>query len=211
LGIELVDSHTLRILNNPSATQDERFSTVDFGTALDWRLDWTSDPDGVNGIASLWFRDSTGAVYNVYANRPYDSNIVPDTVWFDTSNNTGVSNSIFLDSLTMTASALTTLPGDLNHDGLVNAADYSVWRKGGATYMQSDYTNWRSHFGQTVFDLASGSSLESAAVPEASSLALLLSYGFALLITRATRRTAIPCGSVLVQCEMKSPIRAVSD
>ncbi|MEX0612224.1 MAG: autotransporter-associated beta strand repeat-containing protein, partial [Pirellulales bacterium] len=42
------------------------------------------------------------------------------------------------------------LAGDFNSDGVVDAADYVVWRKGlGTTYTQNDYNAWRSNFGAT--------------------------------------------------------------
>jgi hypothetical protein len=55
------------------------------------------------------------------------------------------------------------LPGDYNADGLVNAADYAMWRDGlGTTFTQSDYDVWRANFGATR---AAGSILDTA-VPE---------------------------------------------
>ena len=43
------------------------------------------------------------------------------------------------------------LPGDYNRDGVVDAADYVVWRKGmGTTYTQGDYDVWRAHFGASL-------------------------------------------------------------
>ena len=43
------------------------------------------------------------------------------------------------------------LAGDYNSNGVVDAADYVVWRKGlGTTYTQADYDVWRAHFGQTA-------------------------------------------------------------
>ena len=45
----------------------------------------------------------------------------------------------------------TTLLGDDNLDGVVDAADYVVWRRGlGTIYNQADYNVWRTHFGQTA-------------------------------------------------------------
>jgi T5SS/PEP-CTERM-associated repeat protein len=66
------------------------------------------------------------------------------------------------------------LPGDYNHDGSVDAADYVVWRKTGGS--ADDYNTWRANFGRTA---GSGSVLPSpnplsAAVPEPAALALLL-------------------------------------
>jgi fibronectin-binding autotransporter adhesin len=64
------------------------------------------------------------------------------------------------------------LLGDYNNNGVVDAADYVVWRKGlGTTYSQADYDVWRAHFGQSA---ASGSVANVyAAVPEPASLVLL--------------------------------------
>jgi hypothetical protein len=65
------------------------------------------------------------------------------------------------------------IPGDYNHNGIVDAADYVVWRKGlGTTFTQADYDQWRAHFGQTAGG-GSGASA-NAAVPEPSTLALLI-------------------------------------
>ena len=60
------------------------------------------------------------------------------------------------------ASALvsTSLSGDYNHDGKVDAADYVVWRKSNGS--QSDYNTWRSHFGQPAG--SGGATLRRAAV-----------------------------------------------
>jgi hypothetical protein len=75
----------------------------------------------------------------------------------------------------ITLLAVSTVPGDFNGDGIVDTADYVVWRNGlGTTYMPSDYDLWRSHFGQTA---AGGAALASAqpllaVIPEPSSLSL---------------------------------------
>ena len=71
--------------------------------------------------------------------------------------------------------------GDYNHNGVVDAADYVLWRdtlgqtvtagsgadgSADGTVNQADYDFWRAHFGNT-----SGSgSLASANVPEPASL-----------------------------------------
>jgi T5SS/PEP-CTERM-associated repeat protein len=67
--------------------------------------------------------------------------------------------------------------GDFNANGVVDAADYVVWRSGlGTTYTQADYDVWRANFGQTI---GSGGALPSAdplpiAVPEPAILTLLI-------------------------------------
>ena len=40
------------------------------------------------------------------------------------------------------------LPGDYNNNGTVDAADYVLWRKTGAS--QDDYETWRTHFGESA-------------------------------------------------------------
>jgi hypothetical protein len=61
-----------------------------------------------------------------------------------------------------------TLPGDFNNNGIVDAADYVVWRKNDST--QTDYDTFRTHFGQT----AGGGAFMNSAVPEPATLATLL-------------------------------------
>jgi autotransporter-associated beta strand protein len=73
------------------------------------------------------------------------------------------------------------LVGDYNHDGIVDAADYTVWRdslgsttnlaadgNGNGVIDAGDYDVWKMHFGQTAGGGAGG----AAGVPEPSSLVL---------------------------------------
>ncbi len=65
------------------------------------------------------------------------------------------------------------LPGDFNHDGTVDAADYVVWRKNpGGIYEATDFNIWRAHFGQTVGSVSVASAI--ATVPEPTTLVLLM-------------------------------------
>lgn len=62
------------------------------------------------------------------------------------------------------------LPGDLNHDGMVDAADYIMWRKSDGS--AAGYNLWRTGFGQS-----SGSGLgtiANAALPEPSATVMLI-------------------------------------
>jgi sulfatase modifying factor 1 len=70
------------------------------------------------------------------------------------------------------------LSGDFNGDGTVDAADYVVWRHNNGP--STDYDLWRSHYGQSVS--GSGSSAESASIPEPSSVALIMILGVILLL-----------------------------
>jgi hypothetical protein len=79
------------------------------------------------------------------------------------------------------------VPGDYNGNGVVDAADYVLWRSGGplqnevdtpGTVNAADYTAWRARFGNTS---GSGSGLGAANVPEPTAAMLLLVgavYGF---------------------------------
>jgi formylglycine-generating enzyme required for sulfatase activity len=85
------------------------------------------------------------------------------------------------------------LPGDFNHDGSVDAADYVVWRKGlGTTYTQADFNTWRANFGATLYTgsaagatgaVLSGSSA-SPVVPEPTSLLLFALTSASFFFTR---------------------------
>jgi hypothetical protein len=78
------------------------------------------------------------------------------------------------------------VPGDYNNDGIVDAADYTVWRDHLGTNFslpnevtgvtpgmvtQEDYTAWRSRYGNTS---GAGSAANSSAVPEPSGFGLTL-------------------------------------
>jgi hypothetical protein len=65
------------------------------------------------------------------------------------------------------------LPGDFNSDGVVDAADYVVWRKGlDTTYTLADYDVWRAHFGESTASAAESSLRSGASVPEPGTLLL---------------------------------------
>ncbi len=81
------------------------------------------------------------------------------------------------------------LLGDFNNDGVVDAADYLVWRKGlGTTYTQTDYDVWRVHFGATAG--IGASALANVTVPEPAMLVMLIvaTAGSCLLRRRAAWR-----------------------
>jgi hypothetical protein len=73
------------------------------------------------------------------------------------------------------------VPGDYNNNGIVDAADYVLWRKGGplanevdatGTVNAADHAAWRSRFGNSSGNGAS--IIPSAAVPEPSTLVLII-------------------------------------
>jgi len=66
------------------------------------------------------------------------------------------------------------LPGDYSLDGVVDAADYTVWRDGlDSIYTPADYDGWKSHFGQSAGG-GSTANGQISAVPEPGALSTLL-------------------------------------
>jgi hypothetical protein len=99
------------------------------------------------------------------------------------------------------------LPGDYNQNGVVDAADYVVWRStlgerglslaadgnGNNEIDTGDYDVWRAHFGQTAgsagADASAGVAAEppSTAVPEPSAICLCAVVAAALTVVRCGR------------------------
>ncbi len=82
---------------------------------------------------------------------------------------TGANGGEFLlDNIRVVAPSLS---GDYNQNGVVDAADYIVWRND-PNHTQAGYDLWRAHFGQTA---GSGSGASAnAAVPEPTTLVLVI-------------------------------------
>jgi fibronectin-binding autotransporter adhesin len=80
------------------------------------------------------------------------------------------------------------VPGDYNNNGMVDSADYVLWRKGGplanevdapGTVNGVDYTAWRARFGNPGGSGSTGGSL-ALAVPEPASSAVLIMAALAI-------------------------------
>jgi hypothetical protein len=97
------------------------------------------------------------------------------------------------------------LSGDYNGDGIVDAADFTVWRDhlgtnfdlngngddtaGSAGVVdQADYELWKLHFGETGPNSGSAAASTRTAVPEPGSLSLLLLAALAMGSGRSIRR-----------------------
>jgi hypothetical protein len=66
------------------------------------------------------------------------------------------------------------IPGDFNADGVVNAADYVVWREDRIQYSAADLIDWRAHFGETSSSWPGDGAGVSSAVPEPATVALVV-------------------------------------
>jgi hypothetical protein len=106
-------------------------------------------------------------------------NVDARNVWWGTTDTSTINAGIFdffdnsfkgivyLDPIALSAPNA----GDFNNDGIVDAADYTVWRDGlGTTYTQADYDVWKTHFGQ----IAGNGSLANSTVPEPATSVLLV-------------------------------------
>jgi hypothetical protein len=95
------------------------------------------------------------------------------------------SDDIGIDNIIVSESSTGQIAGDYNGNGVVDAADYVVWRKNNSTNNtlpndnglgtpigQSHYNLWRAHFGQPPGSGAGA--ITSAAVPEPATVALLI-------------------------------------
>jgi autotransporter-associated beta strand protein len=85
------------------------------------------------------------------------------------------------------------LAGDYNNNGVVDAADYVLWRANvgqpsqtlpndttGVIIGDAQYNQWRTNFGNTIPVPGSGSGVSSVAVPEPPAIGLIL-FGFTAL------------------------------
>ena len=81
------------------------------------------------------------------------------------------------------------MPGDFNNDGLVDAADYTVWRDNLDTiYTAADYETWRTYFGSSSPGRGADSVL---AVPEPAAWVLTSCLAIGIRI----RRHTVPFGA----------------
>ncbi|MFO0789497.1 MAG: matrixin family metalloprotease [Pirellulales bacterium] len=99
----------------------------------------------------------------------------------------GLDDTVQLYELAVSATSVG-LPGDYNHNGVVDAADYSLWRdslgqsvvagsgadgNADGQITSADFDVWRAHFGQTS-GAGGGSGVLAAAVPEPATIGLAI-------------------------------------
>ena len=120
-------------------------------------------------------------------------------------------------ALAINAAAADSLPGDYNNDGIVDAADYTVWRNhfgepteaaihnngnGIAGVDSGDYTWWKQRYGNL-----SGGAAGLSSVPEPGGILLLATALFALLALTSIRiRRRVPAGNWPTRTRMPASI-----
>jgi uncharacterized protein YjbI with pentapeptide repeats len=112
-----------------------------------------------------------------------------------------LSNLYTTGEIMLTAVAL--LPGDYNANGIVDAADYTVWRDrlGSSTPLPNDdtpgvgpddYTRWKNNFGQTNLGSGSGAASVSATVAEPATLLQLVPVLAVCCLRRRRNASRVP-------------------
>jgi hypothetical protein len=133
----------------------------------------------------------------VNAVAPAGTAFVRESLFFIQLNNQG--GAVWFDnaSLNLLTPDVVVVPGDYNKNGIVDAADYVIYRKtlgqtgaglpadgnGNGSVDPGDYTFWRARFGNTS---GAGSGAISTAIPEPAALASAL-FG-SLIAAGITRR-----------------------
>lgn len=154
----------------PGAPQERLFAdTVTLGAGS--VLDVISLTDTIDLNSTLEIITTTGGVTGVF-----------DSVTIPTLN--GLSAQVIYNPLSVELAVV--LAGDYNDDGIVDAADYAVWRDNvgaaagtlandtnGGTIGTAHYETWKANFGASALALNSGNSSASNAVPEPVSLVSL--------------------------------------
>jgi hypothetical protein len=88
------------------------------------------------------------------------------------------------------------IAGDFNDDGLIDSADYILWRKNfGAPFTETDYDAWRKNFsdsdsGSTASLATSGAASNGWPVPEPHAQLLLATLATFALISRRSYNIA---------------------
>jgi len=161
--------------------------TSTLGSAVPLNLEYLTAPGDSGGGLFLETPDGPRVAGVTSLGSTIDGNV--DSDYGDRASFTRVASFIDWINDTISANSPLNLLGDYNDDGIVDAADYTVWRDSlGATELtpfsgadgdgdgavtRSDFNVWRNNFGATDGNLAQ-LGIASVAVPEPSSFALAL-------------------------------------
>jgi hypothetical protein len=168
----VIDSGTVDALGNSATLSLSNSAVLNFGAGVNERV----------GFLSL------------------DTALQPSTTYGSSQSNAVVKLDMYFSGTGILTVGPAILAGDYNNDGIVDAADYVVWNKNlgqptqtlpndtsGVIVGQAQYNLWRSNFGNTVPAPGSGAVEFASAIPEPSSVALLM-LGLAALAAFTTCR-----------------------
>jgi hypothetical protein len=111
------------------------------------------------------------------------------------SNISGANDGLAIDDFSIGTTLALGIAGDYNNNGVVDAADYPVWRKRfnqattipnditPGTVVAQDYIEWQNRFGKTTFEFGAGSS-----IPEPATTFLAVTLISAALLPRCGQR-----------------------
>lgn len=144
---------------------DEENIDLPVGTHHDLRIDLLASFESLDSFNDTFGEPGSG------------SDLYPTGFQFYFNKSFNTAQTLYIDNVRvgMTSAGV---PGDYNANGIVDAGDYVLWRKGGplqnevdvpGTVNAADYTEWRTRFGNT-----SGSGLSNGAVPEPTSVLSLV-------------------------------------
>ncbi len=164
---------TLSFVNSAGAV----IGSVNFSPGTNEKNTPIFDGRDPNMVENEWIQ------YSVNAVAPAGTAYVRQSLFFIQLNNQG--GALWFDnaSLNLLTADVVAVPGDYNGNGIVDAADYVLWRKGGplvnevdnpGTVNAADYTAWRARFGNTA---GAGSGAVLSAVPEPGTLVSALFCG----------------------------------
>jgi autotransporter-associated beta strand protein len=166
---------------NVTVTGTGSFLTIDNGVA-----------DGLNNGATLSF--ANGGLLNLAAGvnervgaLSFEAGLQPNGTYGSSQSNAVNKFDEFFSGTGILTVGPAILAGDYNNDGVVDAGDYVIWRKNvgqpsqtlpndtaGVIIGNAQYNVWRSNFGSTSALPGSGSIASGGAVPEPSSIGLLM-------------------------------------
>jgi hypothetical protein len=171
LGIEINGDGSVNVVDNANPVQILTGVTSGSWHAFKLLIDIDSKEYDV-----YYSADATDSAFHLI----YSSAIVPmiysnggsvNCMWFGPNFDGGT---VYFDNAYLAAAPLVTLPGDYNDDGIVDAADYVVWRKFrdtenvlpndplGGIISEAQYDQWRINIGRAE----GGRSLAGSAIPE---------------------------------------------
>jgi hypothetical protein len=119
--------------------------------------------------------------------------------FFNTASSLDSASDLYIKSMEILGPAPAGVPGDYNDNGVVDAADYVVWRNGGPLQNEvggvtpgqvtaEDYAAWRAQFGNTSA-VGAGSNLQTMAVPEPSTFVHAIGIVAACLVLSRSIRS----------------------